>query len=149
MKRNILNKLISSLIVLCRPRANRPRRGPQTEERLYPYALSPNMTYYVRDNYFEDWGYWEFTGQRLTTANLESELPREGNRPAAGRCVADAGRGSTAASPRLLAGGRAGPGAHHRSGRTGTVLRHGYFFPVAAARRRFACGPSRAVNEQC
>jgi pectate lyase len=27
------------------------RRGPQTEGRLYPYALSPNMTYYVRDNY--------------------------------------------------------------------------------------------------
>lgn len=33
------------------------RRGPQTEGRMYPYALSPNMTYYVRDNYFEDWGY--------------------------------------------------------------------------------------------
>src|SRR6185369_8868274 len=33
------------------------RRGPQTQDRLYPYALSPNMSYYVRDNYFEDWGY--------------------------------------------------------------------------------------------
>jgi pectate lyase len=33
------------------------RRGPQTEGRMYPYALSPDMTYYVRDNYFEDWGY--------------------------------------------------------------------------------------------
>ncbi len=33
------------------------RRGPQTESRLYPYALSPQMSYYVRDNYFEDWGY--------------------------------------------------------------------------------------------
>ena len=33
------------------------RRGPQTEGRLYPYALSPHMAYYVRDNYFEDWGY--------------------------------------------------------------------------------------------
>lgn len=33
------------------------RRGPQTEGRLYPYALSPHMSYYVRDNYFEDWGY--------------------------------------------------------------------------------------------
>jgi hypothetical protein len=33
------------------------RRGPQTKARLYPYALSPHMSYYVRDNYFEDWGY--------------------------------------------------------------------------------------------
>ncbi len=33
------------------------RRGPQTQERLYPFALSPQMSYYVRDNYFEDWGY--------------------------------------------------------------------------------------------
>ena len=33
------------------------RRGPQTLDRMYPYALSPNMSYYVRDNYFEDWGY--------------------------------------------------------------------------------------------
>jgi hypothetical protein len=33
------------------------RRGPQTAERLYPYALSPSMAYYVRDNFFEDWGY--------------------------------------------------------------------------------------------
>lgn len=33
------------------------RRGPQTEGRLYPFALSPHMSYYVRDNYFEDWGY--------------------------------------------------------------------------------------------
>jgi hypothetical protein len=33
------------------------RRGPQTLERMYPYALSPQMTYYVKDNYFEDWGY--------------------------------------------------------------------------------------------
>jgi hypothetical protein len=33
------------------------RRGPQTQDRLYPYALSPHMSYYVRDNYFEDWGY--------------------------------------------------------------------------------------------
>jgi pectate lyase len=32
------------------------RRGPNTLERMYPYALSPNMTYYVKDNYFEDWG---------------------------------------------------------------------------------------------
>ena len=33
------------------------RRGPQTQERLYPYALSPHMSYYVRDNFFENWGY--------------------------------------------------------------------------------------------
>jgi pectate lyase len=33
------------------------RRGPQTEGRVYPFALSPAMTYYVRDNFFEDWGY--------------------------------------------------------------------------------------------
>jgi pectate lyase len=33
------------------------RRGPQTADRVYPYALSPNMTYYVKGNYFEDWGY--------------------------------------------------------------------------------------------
>ena len=33
------------------------RRGPQTQERMYPYALSPRMSYYVRDNYFEGWGY--------------------------------------------------------------------------------------------
>ena len=33
------------------------RRGPQTQDRLYPYALSPHMSYYVQDNYFEDWGY--------------------------------------------------------------------------------------------
>jgi hypothetical protein len=33
------------------------RRGPQTEARVYPFALSPHMRYYIRDNYFEDWGY--------------------------------------------------------------------------------------------
>jgi pectate lyase len=33
------------------------RRGPNTFERLYPFALSPEMNYYVKDNYFEDWGY--------------------------------------------------------------------------------------------
>jgi hypothetical protein len=33
------------------------RRGPNTLERLYPYALAPTMSYYVRDNFFEDWGY--------------------------------------------------------------------------------------------
>jgi len=33
------------------------RRGPQTRDRIYPYALSPHMSFYVRDNFFEDWGY--------------------------------------------------------------------------------------------
>ena len=33
------------------------RRGPETQNRIYPYALSPQMNYYVRENYFEDWGY--------------------------------------------------------------------------------------------
>jgi pectate lyase len=33
------------------------RRGPQTKDRIYPYALSPQMDYYVKDNFFEDWGY--------------------------------------------------------------------------------------------
>jgi pectate lyase len=42
------------------------KRGPQTLDRMYPYALSPQMDYYVKDNYFEDWGYqahpkhWKF-----------------------------------------------------------------------------------------
>jgi pectate lyase len=45
------------------------KRGPQTEGRMYPYALSPQMDYYVKDNYFEDWGYqhhprhWKFGNQ--------------------------------------------------------------------------------------
>ncbi len=44
------------------------RRGPQTLDRIYPFALSPQMSYYVRDNYFEDWGYqghprhWKWSG---------------------------------------------------------------------------------------
>lgn len=44
------------------------RRGPQTQERMYPFALSPHMRYYVRDNFFEDWGYhghprhWKWSG---------------------------------------------------------------------------------------
>lgn len=43
------------------------RRGPTTD-RIYPFALSPQMKYYVRDNYFEDWGYqghprhWKYGG---------------------------------------------------------------------------------------
>jgi len=45
------------------------RRGPQTLDRIYPYALSPQMSYYVRDNYFEGWGYqghprhWKWGGK--------------------------------------------------------------------------------------
>jgi pectate lyase len=38
-------------------RNNYYRRGPQTIGRMYPYALSTFMDYYVKDNYFEDWGY--------------------------------------------------------------------------------------------
>lgn len=44
------------------------RRGPNTQDRIYPFALSPNMNYYVRDNFFEDWGYqghprhWQWGG---------------------------------------------------------------------------------------
>jgi hypothetical protein len=33
------------------------RRGPQTLDRLNPFALSPTMNNFVRDNFFEDWGY--------------------------------------------------------------------------------------------
>ena len=42
------------------------KRGPNTLERMYPYALSPDMAYYVKDNFFEDWGfqghpkYWKY-----------------------------------------------------------------------------------------
>ncbi len=45
------------------------RRGPQTLDRIYPFALSPSMKYYVKDNYFEDWGYqdhpkyWKYPNQ--------------------------------------------------------------------------------------
>ncbi len=44
------------------------KRGPQTLERMYPYALSPQMDYYVKENFFEDWGYqdhprhWKYGG---------------------------------------------------------------------------------------
>lgn len=33
------------------------KRGLQTINRMYPYALSPKMDYFVKDNFFEDWGY--------------------------------------------------------------------------------------------
>lgn len=33
------------------------RRGPQTIDRIYPFALSPQMNYFVRENFFEGWGY--------------------------------------------------------------------------------------------
>lgn len=45
------------------------RRGPQTQGRMYPYALSPDMKYFIEQNYFEDWGYqahprhWKQTNQ--------------------------------------------------------------------------------------
>jgi len=44
------------------------RRGPQTMDRIYPYALSPEMDYYVADNHFEGWGdqghprHWRYGG---------------------------------------------------------------------------------------
>ncbi len=51
------------------------RRGPQTQDRMYPYALSPNMTYYVRDNYFEDWGYQNHP-RHWKPANQPGGVPR-------------------------------------------------------------------------
>jgi pectate lyase len=51
------------------------RRGPQTEGRLYPYALSPHMTYFVRDNYFEDWGYQDHP-RHWKPANQPGGVPR-------------------------------------------------------------------------
>lgn len=71
---NAANDFCNNLIYNCRggytddghgPAAKSPvnlyqnyyRRGPQTQERMYPFALSPQMSYYVSDNYFEDWGY--------------------------------------------------------------------------------------------
>ncbi len=44
-------------------------RGPQTLNRIYPFALSPSMNYYIKDNYFEEWGYqhhpkfWKYPDQ--------------------------------------------------------------------------------------
>lgn len=44
-------------------------RGPDTQQRMYPFALSPEMDYYVRDNHFEDWGdqhhpqHWRYGGK--------------------------------------------------------------------------------------
>jgi len=51
------------------------RRGPQTDRRLYPYALAPNMTYYVRDNFFEDWGYQDHP-RHWKPANQPGGVPR-------------------------------------------------------------------------
>jgi pectate lyase len=51
------------------------RRGPQTEGRLYPFALSPNMSYYVRDNFFEDWGYQSHP-RHWKPANQPGGVPR-------------------------------------------------------------------------
>src|SRR6185503_13182627 len=72
-RENAADDFCNNLIYNCRGgyvddghgnRANSPvnlhknyyRRGPQTMDRMYPYALSTFMNYYVRDNYFEDWG---------------------------------------------------------------------------------------------
>ena len=51
------------------------RRGPQTVERLYPYALSTHMNYYVKDNYFEDWGYQDHP-RHWKPANQPGGVPR-------------------------------------------------------------------------
>jgi pectate lyase len=51
------------------------RRGPQTMERMYPYALSVSMDYYVKDNYFEDWGYQDHP-KYWKPANEPGGVPR-------------------------------------------------------------------------
>lgn len=51
------------------------RRGPATEARLYPYALSPSMSYYVRDNFFEDWGKQDHP-RHWKAANQPGGVPR-------------------------------------------------------------------------
>ena len=57
------------------------RRGPQTQNRIYPYALSPHMSYYVRDNYFENI-------ERLATETL-SAIGYPGYGPVSERNVSD------------------------------------------------------------
>jgi hypothetical protein len=51
------------------------RRGPQTEGRMYPFALSPHMTYFVRENLFEDWGYQDHP-RHWKPANQPGGVPR-------------------------------------------------------------------------
>lgn len=51
------------------------RRGPQTLDREYPYALAPTMSYYVRDNFFEDWGY-QGHPKHWRPANQPGGVPR-------------------------------------------------------------------------
>lgn len=75
-------------------RKNYYRRGPQTIDRMYPYALSTFMSYYVKDNYFEDWGYqdhpksWKPSNQPggvpkwIQFNNNGSELSEPGQVPA-------------------------------------------------------------------
>lgn len=66
------------------------RRGPQTQDRIYPFALSPQMSYYVRENYFEGWGYqghprhWKWGGSegaprwvQFNNNGLELDAPAE------------------------------------------------------------------------
>ena len=50
------------------------RRGPQTLNRMYPYALSTFMNYYVKDNYFEDWGYQDHP-KSWKPANQQGGVP--------------------------------------------------------------------------
>jgi pectate lyase len=51
------------------------RRGPQTQSRMYPYALSPEMMYYVHQNYFEEWGY-QAHPKHWRPANQAGGVPR-------------------------------------------------------------------------
>ncbi|MCI0685242.1 MAG: hypothetical protein L0Y71_24345 [Gemmataceae bacterium] len=55
------------------------KRGPQTMARMYPFALSPHMDYYVKDNYFED---WPVAGR--ATASPSAPSKRSGPGPARG-----------------------------------------------------------------
>lgn len=56
-------------------RQNYYRRGPNTLERMYPYALSPEMHYFVKDNFFEDWGV-QHHPQHWKPANQPGGVPR-------------------------------------------------------------------------
>ena len=50
-------------------------RGPQTTDRMYPFALSTFMNYYVKDNYFEDWGYQDHP-KNWKPSNQPGGVPR-------------------------------------------------------------------------
>jgi len=42
--------------------ANYYKRGPRTMSRIYPFAFIPSMEYFVKDNFFEGWGYQDHPG---------------------------------------------------------------------------------------